>query len=363
VDQANTPNTQGNSNPLRSSVDWIVIGALVCALGALGVISLQLRQKHSPPEELNSVAAYENMARTQLQGGQLDAAQKTCELAIKKNFDGVSIRHLLVQAMYARGDQAGVKVQLAWGRSHADALPLHLDEISIAISRGELHRESELLAGLRTRAYPPELTAQYQSALAAIARALAEVGMVTESQDLLKSLPPATRDSNVAVALAEDGEVARAEELLHGLEQDHGQEPLWKSERLPEIRAALALAKHQPDQALQALEPNLQFAGLTFGPAYLRGEAYTVLGNPPAAQTEYLKITDHRYVDPLSNEYPLALLASARAYVLQSQPDQAHAQFERLLDLWRDADEDWPLLQAAKKESDSDAALDVSLKP
>ena len=311
----------------------------------------------------NDTAAYENLVRAQLHSGRPEAAQQTCELAIRKNLDGVDIRHLLLQSMYARRDEAGVTVQLEWGRNHPDALPLHIDEISVALSKGEIHRANELLTQLRARDYPPVLGAQYQSGLAAIARALAEAGFTTDSGELLKSLPTATQDRNAPVVLAEDGDVTQADKALQSLTRDHGQETLWKAERLPEIRSAILLAKHQPEQAVRALEPSVPFDGLTFGPAYLRGEAWLTLGKPELAQTEFHKITDHVYIDPLSNEYPLALLASARAYILQGQTDNARTQYEQLFDLWKNADAEWPLLQAARSEYDSTTTLDVTLRP
>jgi tetratricopeptide (TPR) repeat protein len=157
--------------------------------------------------------------------------------------------------------------------------------------------------------------------------------------------------------------VAQADEALQSLTRDHGQETLWKAERLLEIRSAILLAKHEPEQAVRALEPSVPFDGLTFGPAYLRGAAWLTLGKPELAQTEFHKITDHVYIDPLSNEYPLALLASARAYILQSQTDNARVQFERLFDIWKNADAEWPLLQAAHAEYDSNTAVDVTLRP
>ena len=81
LDQNNTP-----LKPLRSSVDWVVISALLCALGALGVLGWQFRQNRSGGEP-KDMASYEELARTQLHSGQLQAAQQTCELAIKKSFD------------------------------------------------------------------------------------------------------------------------------------------------------------------------------------------------------------------------------------------------------------------------------------
>jgi eukaryotic-like serine/threonine-protein kinase len=312
----------------------------------------------------NDTSTYQDLALTLLHSGQPKAAQQTCELAIKKNLDGEDIRHDLLLAMYAQNDAVGVAAQLDWGRHHPDSLRLHADEISIALSKGELQRAQVLITQLRAKEYPPELAAEYQSGRASVARALAEMGLTTESLALLQSLPQTTLpDRDALVALAEDEDAAQADKVVQPLAQEHGQETLWKSERIPEIRAALSLAKREPQAAVSALEAALPFDGLTFGPAYLRGKAYMAWGKVELAQTEFRKITDRLYIDPLSSEYPLAVLASARVYALQNQPDNAREQFERFFDLWKTADADLPLLQAAHSEYDSSTTLDVTLRP
>ena len=312
----------------------------------------------------NDSSTYQNLALTLLHSGQPKAAQQTCELAIRKNLDGEDIRHDLLLAMSAQNDAVGVAAQLDWGRQHPDSLRLHVDEISIALSKGELQRAQSLITQLRAKEYPPELAAEYQAGLASVARALAEMGLTAESRALLQSLTQTTMpDRDAVVALAEDGDATHADKVVQLLARENGQETLWKSERIPEARAALWLVKREPQAAVSALEAALPFDGLTFGPAYLRGKAYTALGKVELAQTEFRKITDRIYIDPLSSEYPLAVLASARVYVLQNQTDNAREQFERFFDLWKTADADLPLLQAAHSEYDSSTALDVTLKP
>ena len=312
----------------------------------------------------NDSSTYQNLALTLLHSGQPKAAQQTCELAIRKNLDGEDIRHDLLLAMSAQNDAVGVAAQLDWGRQHPDSLRLHVDEISIALSKGELQRAQSLITQLRAKEYPPELAAEYQAGLASVARTLAEMGLTAESRALLQSLPQTTMpDRDAVVALAEDGDATHADKVVQLLARENGQETLWKSERIPEARAALWLVKREPQAAVSALEAALPFDGLTFGPAYLRGKAYTALGKVELAQTEFRKITDRIYIDPLSSEYPLAVLASARVYVLQNQTDNAREQFERFFDLWKTADADLPLLQAAHSEYDSSTALDVTLKP
>lgn len=354
-------------NSLLSSIDRVVMSALVCALVAIGGLVWQFQQSHGGGpldlEHPNDLAGYVNLARNQLHGGHPEAAQHTCELAISNKFDGVDIRDLLLQSMYARHDYVGVTAQLNWGRNRPEALLLHLDEIRIALAKGQIHRANTLLVELRGRDYAPGLGARYQAGLASIARELAEAELTPASVELLQSLPTAAQDANAAVALAEDGDTAQSNAALQQMTQAHGQESIWKIDLLPEIRAALSLTQHQPQQALDILESSAAYDGATFGPAYLRSRAWLALGKPALAQIELLKITEHLYVDPLSNEYPLALLASARAYRLQNQPDPARTQFERLADLWKDADEDWPLLQALHTEYDSGSSLDISLKP
>ena len=298
-------------------------------------------------------ATYIDLALTQLHSGQPRAARQTCELAIGKNLDGVDIRHLLLQSLYAQGNAAGVAVQLDWGHAHPAALRLHVDEILIALSRAEVRRAQSLLVILGKTSYPAELAAQYQSSLASIARAFAEAGLIAQSTGLLESLSPASPDKDALVARAEGGELAPAGEGLQRQSRDHGYQTLWKGERLPEIRAALSLAEHKPEEAVRALEPALPFDGLTFGPAYLRGTAYLSLGKLDLAQGEFKKITEHHYIDSLSSEYPLAVLASARAYVRENEPVKAREQFERLFALWKTADADLPLLLAAKSEYDT----------
>jgi hypothetical protein len=354
-------------NSLLASIDRVVVSAVVCALVAIGGLVWHLQESQdggrAALEHPSDLAGYLNLARGQLHSGHLEAAQHTCELAISNKFDGPEIRDLLLQSMYARHDYAGVTAQLVWGRNRPEALALHLDEIRVALAKGQIHRANTLLVELRGHQYPPALAIEYQAGLTSIARELAEAELNPASVELLKSLPTTGQDANAAVALAEDGDTAQSNDVLQRLTQAHGQESNWKIDLLPEIRAALALTQHQPQQALDTLESSAAFDRSTFAPAYLRSKAWLALAKPELAQNEFLKITEHLYVDPLSNEYPLALLASARAYVLQNQPEPARTQFERLADLWKDADEDWPLLQAVRTEYDSGSSVSISLKP
>ena len=295
-------------------------------------------------------AAYQNLGSVQLHSGQPAAAQKTCELAIARHMDNENLRDLLLQVMYAQHDAAGVAAQLAWGHDHDRSLSLRIDEILIAVAAGRIRLAGELMGSLNSADVPDQRSAERMSSLLKISRMLADEGLTEQSSTILKSLPSATSDENSLVALVEDGEGTRADTTLRQMLSEHGHETLWKDEKAPEIRAALLLAQHRPREALDALHPALQFDGLTFGPAYLRGRAYRDLGQDDLALAEFEKITRRPYIDPLSSQYPLAELETARIYARKGDPVRARAQYRRFLDLWQAADSDAPLLLAAQRE-------------
>jgi hypothetical protein len=106
-------------------------------------------------------------------------------------------------------------------------------------------------------------------------------------------------------------------------------------------------------QAIDTMQPAMRFefgliAGLWLnhirGQIYLRGKA------GKEAAVEFQKILDHRAVEPFSPLYPLAHLGLARASVLTGDTAKARKEYQDFLALWKDADQDLPILIEAKKE-------------
>jgi tetratricopeptide (TPR) repeat protein/DNA-binding winged helix-turn-helix (wHTH) protein len=71
--------------------------------------------------------------------------------------------------------------------------------------------------------------------------------------------------------------------------------------------------------------------------------AYLELGRPDEARAEYERILK------LNPNYPLAHYHLAQAYEMKGLPDQACAEYERFLQIWKDADADLPEVIAARK--------------
>ncbi|HXP61393.1 MAG TPA: hypothetical protein VN829_12930 [Dongiaceae bacterium] len=126
---------------------------------------------------------------------------------------------------------------------------------------------------------------------------------------------------------------------------------------LPTIRAALALERKAPNEAIDLLkaastielsEPS-QFT-IFLCPVYVRGEAWLMLHDGNAAVAEFQKFIDHRGVVMNFPWGALARLGLARANALQGNTAKARAAYQDFLTLWKDADPDIPILKEAKAE-------------
>lgn len=103
-------------------------------------------------------------------------------------------------------------------------------------------------------------------------------------------------------------------------------------------------------ESLHAVHENVARTTATYSVATLRGRAYLALNRGAEAEKEFRQIIDAPGEAPLSPLYPLAYLGLARAQVLTGHPENARQNYERFLQMWKDADSDLPTLIEAKGE-------------
>ena len=87
-----------------------------------------------------------------------------------------------------------------------------------------------------------------------------------------------------------------------------------------------------------------------FWPTYFRGQAYLRQGSAPEAMAEFQKIIDRRGVWPAGVHYPLAHLGLARAAALAGDTGRSRKAYQDFFSLWKEADQDIPILLEARKE-------------
>ena len=116
---------------------------------------------------------------------------------------------------------------------------------------------------------------------------------------------------------------------------------------IPAIRAAFDLTHANAAAAIEALQPAEPYDADDYGVLYLRASAYLAADRPSAAAAEFQKVIDRAHGGP----YSLRLRSSGVPVPWGGWATWREAgDVPRLLDSWKDADPDLPILVAAKQE-------------
>jgi tetratricopeptide (TPR) repeat protein len=153
----------------------------------------------------------------------------------------------------------------------------------------------------------------------------------------------------IASLYARLGDLARAEELIDEAAATDSPSTWLHGRALPTARATVALARNDPEKAIEELS-RARFERADLSLPMLRGEALAAAGRPRDAIAEYQKVLDWPGVEPIDVARALAHLEMGRAYVAAGDTEGARDAYLRFLEMWAEADEDLALLQKARSE-------------
>jgi tetratricopeptide (TPR) repeat protein/predicted Ser/Thr protein kinase len=340
----------------RDSLPYLMVGLIS---GGFGNWEKAL-EEHREALRLdpNSSVNYGNLGGAYMALNQLDEAEAVYKQAEERKLETQDVlpnRYLLA---FLKGDAA----QMAQLASAAMGKPGTEDAMLATQADtegwyGKLKNAHELTRRAMDSAQrndAEESAAEYQAAAA-----LREVESGNSKQAradadaALKLAPNHDVRTIAALALARAGDTTGAEKLATELDKSFPVDTMVQRYRLPTIRAAIALQRKDPNQAIEQLKVT---SAIELGdqgqllPVYLRAEAYLMLHDGNAAAAEFQKFIDHR---GLVANFPwgaLARLGLARAYAMQGNTAKAKAAYQDFLTLWKDADPDIPILIAAKAE-------------
>jgi eukaryotic-like serine/threonine-protein kinase len=162
-------------------------------------------------------------------------------------------------------------------------------------------------------------------------------------------------------ALAFAGETTRSESLANDLERRFPRDTIVRFTYVPTLRALAAVARNEPVRAIELLQANVAYElavpptafNFFFGslyPVYVRAQAYSANGQHEQAVAEFQKMLDHQGLmmgDPAGAR---ALLEKARSLARAGDRMGARAAYQEFLLLWKDADQDVPVLTQAQAE-------------
>ena len=338
--------------------------------GNLGVIYVGLGQyEKALNETLESqhlepaAVGYSNLAGLYLGLNRPDDAKKTIEQAQATGLAGDFLHLAIYQLAFLKGDTAEMEKQVSWaaGKPGSEDVLLSVQSDTEAC-HGRLAKArdfSRRAVDAAVRAGSKETAAIWQVNAGLREAEFGNPAVAAKYVAAALALAPG-RDVKIlsALALARVGETAPAKAMAEELEKTYPSHTLLKIYWLPAIRAALELDANDSAEALVSLEAAApyelgqppQFQLGTMYPAYLRGQAYLLAHNGPAAAAEFQKFFDHPGIVlnfPLSG---LAHLGSARAYAMAGDTAKARTAYQDFFALWKDADLDIPILNEAKAE-------------
>jgi len=312
--------------------------------------------------EPNDWGTYMNVGFAYMTLNRLDEAEAVFKQAEERKLEGEQLLLSRYQLAFVKGDatQMAQLASAAMGKPGTEDLLL-VSQADTEGWYGKLKNAHELTRRAMDSALhndAKESAASYQ-----VLAALREVESGNREQAqadanaALKLGPNRDVRAMAALALARAGDVAGAEKLAAELDKTFSLSTVVQRYWLPTIRAAVALERRDPNQAIELLKvASTVELGVPWDlpificPVYLRGETYLMLHDGNRAAAEFQKFMDHR---GLVVNFPwgaLARLGLARAYALQGDTVKAKAAYQDFLTLWKDADPDIPILVTAKSE-------------
>jgi eukaryotic-like serine/threonine-protein kinase len=346
-----------DSNPhFYQGVDGMVLGQYESA-------AEETRQCLRPDSSL--AYALGNLTQIYLALNRFDDARAATEEAQRHKIDQAQLHLNLYALAFFKGDAQGMKEQADWAAENPGGEDQILSvESDTEAWSGRLAKARELsrrAAESARRANRKEAAALWQTNAAIREALFGNVEAARQNAGGAVALAPGSQDaeSRAALAYALAGDTARAQSLADDLAKRFPQDTLVHSVWLPTIQGQLETGRKNTARSIELLQAATPYElGMLSGsapnsclyPAYVRAQADLNGNHAAAAAAEFQKILDHRGLVWNCATGALAHLGIARAYALLGDPTKAKIAYQDFLTGWKDADEDIPILIAAKAE-------------
>jgi DNA-binding winged helix-turn-helix (wHTH) protein/tetratricopeptide (TPR) repeat protein len=309
---------------------------------------------------------YAELGRNSLYAGRLNDTEEALRSLSRRKIETAKLLVLQYDLSFLKGDREGMQQAVNAAKGNPDSMDWLADRQAFFFAYAGRLQKARVLSRqaieLAQQQGDRERAAQF-----AIRAALWEAffGNAREAKQGVATALALAGNREVqygaAIATGLAGDSAQAQALADHLWIEFPEDTSIRFSYLPVIHAIVALRRHDPAGAIHALEPAIPYelgaprgaAGCYFGALYpilFRGEAYVADHKGPEAVREYQKLLDHRGTmigDPVA---VLAHLGLARSYALSGDASNARNQYKELLDTWKDADPDLPVLHEARTE-------------
>jgi serine/threonine protein kinase len=309
---------------------------------------------------------YVNLIYSDVYIDRIEDAADVLRRAAERKMENPDLLIMRYYVAFLKGDRAGMQREIVAAKGVPGAEDWVADSEALVRARSGQFQAAGALSrravDLARQAGQRERAGLFETA-AAISEAYAGHGPEARRLALAALELSSGRDVEyaAAAALALAGDSSRPQALANDLATRFPEDTPVQFTYVPVIRALLALNRGEPQNAIEILQmaiPYEQAIPLTafdafFGslfPAYVRGEAYLALRQGSEAAAEFQKILDHRGLVLADPEGALARLQLSRAIAMSGDTARAKIAYQDFLNLWKDADNDIPILKQAKSE-------------
>jgi eukaryotic-like serine/threonine-protein kinase len=297
-------------------------------------------------------SAYSNLAGALYRLSRFEEAREVYRQAMSRGIDAPEYHVFLWRVASLAGDDEGMRAQIEWAAASSTwarnilARPAALQgrwrEAQAKTAEAAAFFDARGMGGLAARAISYQamdgaLFGDCRAARQSVPRVLASAVEEEHAQAML--------------VLALCGEQDRAAQLADALQARRPFDTRITKIWLPSIRAAVALERGHPAQAIELLRVTAPYEGATEPwPVYVRGLALLRAGAGGEARAEFERILGNPGWSFWMPFTPVSHLGRARAAAMTGDVETAARAYQDFVALWRDADADLPVLVAARRE-------------
>jgi tetratricopeptide (TPR) repeat protein len=296
---------------------------------------------------------YGNLCANYVRLNRFDEARATAAEASARNVGSPSTEMSLYMLAFIHNDRQAMERELTSLRGKGpsgDVGAVNL-ETQTAFYNGKVVEARKLLPLTMAAMERAGLKDPYFVALSA--RNEAFVGNIDVARKQAQQALASTSKTNralAALAVALSGDSQQADQVVTELTNEKPEGTVLRFISGPQVRAAIALQKQNPAEAVEVLRAALPYDLADMTIPYLRGQAYLAAHQGPEAVAEFQKIVNNKGTVGVDVIGALALLGLGRAHALAWQTDQARTSYQDFFAVWKDADPDVPILKQAKSE-------------
>ena len=333
----------------NDAANWVGLSLMYSALGeyAQAIDAGEHALRIAP----HSGRGAEVLARAYVRANRFGDAKKMAETALADGKDRWGMHRLLFQIAYVERDTARMKTESEWGYSHG-LMGQALAEVGfVAASEGKVHEAMDDFTRAREEAIRSNDADFADDATMFLAGILEQYGFPTEAASTLRQMGSDAYDpGTTALFKAELGDLGPAQRVIAQNALSHTTKTLSVYFDRPMLQALLDLKTRKSAEAVKELEPSQKYQMRDYGVPILRARAETDAGMFDKAADDYRLVLANPGLDPVWPGHTLTHLYLARVLVRQNKLDEARAEYRALLEIWKDADPQVPLVLQAKEE-------------